>query len=191
MHSRSINGWKWAFLTLIGVLVLGCVLIFFLFSSAAGDSGDTGSQGGSTNGEFQEYFTVQATTGQLNQLLQEEAASEQVDIQFSGSTAEVTAGIDFLGRTIEAAMQFETEAVEDGNLLLTLDRVSVGAFSLPNQQAMSLLASQADFPEAVEVDTQNQQIRIRMNQITIGDDYSLRVERFQPEKDDIVFNVGK
>ncbi|SFP94642.1 YpmS family protein [Salibacterium halotolerans] len=191
MHNRSINGWKWAFLTLAGGLVFGSALLFFLLSSPAEDSGENGSPGGSSDGEFQEYFTVQATTGQLNQLLQEEAASEKVNIQFNGSTAEVTAGIDFLGRTIEAAMQFETEAVENGNILLTLERVSVGAFNLPSQQAMALLASQADFPEAVEIDTENQQIHIHMNQITIGEDYSLRVERFQPENDDIVFNVGK
>ncbi|MFD2703965.1 YpmS family protein [Salibacterium lacus] len=191
MHSRAINVWKWAFFILAGALLLSIILLFFWFTSPSVDNGETGSEDNSAGGEFQEYFTVQATTDQLNQLLQEEAGSEQVNIQFAGETAEVTAGIDFLGRSIEAVMTFETEAVENGDLLLTLQQVSVGAFNLPNQQAMTLLASQADLPEAADIDAENQQIRIRMNQITIGDDYSLRVEQFQPENNNIVFNVGK
>ncbi|MGY4690489.1 YpmS family protein [Salibacterium sp. K-3] len=187
MQKQVSNKWKWAFFILAGGLFLSFVLLFFWISSPVGDDDPAENR----SEDFQEYFTMQATRNQLNQLLQEEIDSEQAEVRVAGETVRVSAGIDFLGRSIEAVMEFEAEAVENGDMLLTLRDVSVGSLSLPGPQAMSLLASQAELPEAAEIHAKQQQIRIRMNEVTVGNGYSLRLEQFQPEEDQIIIKVGK
>ncbi|MFZ4451856.1 YpmS family protein [Salibacterium aidingense] len=190
MQNSTGNIWKWLFFILLGTVLLGVTLMFFLVSTSGG-SGEGGSPSYPDNGEFHEYFTVQLTGNQLNQLLQEEMKSEQVTVQFEGETARMTAGIDFLGRTIEAEMEFETEIGENGSLVLSQHNVSLGRFSLPGAKALALLESQAELPDVVEVHPNDQQVWIKLDQMSIGNDYSIRAETFAPSRDEIVLQVGK
>ncbi|RSL29498.1 DUF2140 family protein [Salibacterium salarium] len=190
MTGKSINIWKWLFFILIGAILFFFLILFFLVSTSKEDT-DEEQAPVSDNDEFQEYFSVQLTRTQLNQLLNEQIEAENVDINFGENNARITSGFQFMGRSIEAEMEFEPQALEDGNIALVQRNVSLGNFSLPGSEVLALMDSQADLPDYVDIQSEQGQILISLDQLEVGDDYHIQADTFQLAQDDIELSVGK
>ncbi|MFB4163739.1 YpmS family protein [Alteribacillus sp. JSM 102045] len=185
----KLNGWKWLFFLLLALNLLFVISIFLLITTNSQQ--DTENNDNQADEEFTEYFSVHLTQSQLNQLLQDELGEENVNAEITDNLARVSASVSVLGRTIDASMNFEPEALENGNIALHQKSFSIGRLSLPDSKVLSLLGSQADLPEYVEVQPGNNQILVQLNEIQIADQYFLKAETFDLEEDNIHLKVGK
>ncbi|RSL34370.1 DUF2140 family protein [Salibacterium salarium] len=191
MTDKKINIWKVMFFAVIAVIFLSVLILFFLLSDS-NENSDKENITSEDNENFNEYFSVQLTRQQLNKLLNEQIDEDNVKVDFRKNISQVTTSFEFMGRSIEAVMELEPEALDDGNIVFHQRNVSLGNFSLPGSEVLALMDAQADLPEYVNVQSDNNRILIKLDELDIGDNgYYIQAETFQLAEDDIVFNVGK
>ncbi|MFD2625571.1 YpmS family protein [Salibacterium salarium] len=191
MADGKTNIWKVMFFAVIAVIFLSVLILFFLLSDS-NENSDKENITTEDNENFNEYFSVQLTRQQLNRLLNEQIDEENVKVDFGENISQVTTSFEFMGRSIEAVMELEPEALDDGNIVLHQRNVSLGNFSLPGSEVLALMDAQADLPEYVNVQPDNNRILINLDELDIGDNgYYIQAETFKLADDDIVFNVGK
>ncbi|WP_158737579.1 YpmS family protein [Alteribacillus sp. YIM 98480] len=189
MSRNKKNSWKWLFFLLLTLNVLFVFSVFLLVTTNPKPESEPHDDFSSD--EYTEYFSVHLTQSQLNHLLQEQLEEEKVSAEIIDKKARISSSVSILGRTINASMDFEPAVLENGNIVLHQQSFNIGGLSLPGSEVLSILSSQADVPDYVEVQPGNNQIVVKLNEIEIADQYYLRAETFDLEQDAITIKVGK
>lgn len=186
-----MNKWKIAFLTLSTALLL---LIIILAVQIFRPIDSSVSPVNPEDLESQAEFTVSASrddlTGVANRYIREEGLDGPIDysVQFddlvtlNGSIPVFTSEIDF-------QMTFEAQALEDGNLLLTQDRLLLGAVDLPVSYILKFIRDSYELPEWVIIQPDEQQILVRVTDIEVPGGLSVKANRFDLPEDDLSFSI--
>lgn len=188
---KGINIWKWAFLILVGVL-LG--MGFWGYRQLAPVQVGEENPAPIEQGEGDLTFEVRAGREQITQVantyLEQEMADDSVGLNFVlDEQAELHGEIEVFGFPIEFALYLTPYVLENGNLQLRGESLNIGALNLPISFAMSQIARQADLPEWIVIDSDEEMIIVNLNEFQLENGTQFSFNRIDLPEDDIVVNI--
>ena len=87
--------------------------------------------------------------------------------------------------TLPILLTFDPVVMPDGNLLLEQRSVEVGRLDIPPESALKLLRDSVDLPDFMEVRTAEEEVLLKLTEISLDDGISVRATSFDLEEDDI------
>ncbi|MGD7045360.1 YpmS family protein [Jeotgalibacillus proteolyticus] len=186
------NKWKVSFLLLAAVVLLVLIYIFYLLFQPV-EQKPPADAAPALPPESQAEFNVTTTKEDLtivaNRFLEEEL-NGQIDfsvalddlVALQGSLPVFNSQIDFL-------MTFDAQAMENGNLLLTQESLSLGAIDLPVANVLKFIEDSYEFPEWVDVQPNDQEIIIQVTEIDVAAGLNVKTNQFNLRENDISFSI--
>ncbi|MDG5470570.1 YpmS family protein [Jeotgalibacillus sp. ET6] len=186
------NKWKVSFLLLAAVVLLGLIYILYLLFQPV-EQRLPADAAPALPPESQAEFNVTTTKEDLtivaNRFLEEEL-NGQIDfsvalddlVALQGSLPVFNSQIDFL-------MTFDAQAMENGNLLLTQESLSLGAIDLPVSNVLKFIEDSYEFPEWVDVQPNDQEIIIQVTEIDVAAGLNVKTNQFNLRDNDISFSI--
>jgi uncharacterized protein YpmS len=117
--------------------------------------------------------------------------NERADLVVEDGQFKIISALELLGREIDIELSFVPEALENGNVELQKDDFSIAGLPLPGPEVLTVVQNQTEFPEFVQINPEEETIRIRLDQWSEDEEYTVRAERVNLEEDEIVFVVGR
>lgn len=189
---KKVNGWKWAFITFVLIVIGFIVYLLFLIRPYSVEQ----SEGNQTSVVQEELNLTTSVSKQDAQVIINEYLSESIGEDFEQYEVVLTDQLEVHGvveiLTINApfVLSFDVFALEDGNLQLRGQTVELANFSLPVGAVMNLFARQVDLPTFVEVNGNNQMITIYLDELMQENAFQLSINQIDLENDFIEFNLG-
>lgn len=191
-NKQKVNGWKWAFITLVLILVGSIVYLGFLMRPMTTDQIETEDV---IQTDEQVSLTTSLSKGDTEVIINEYLDSaigeefEAYEVVLSNDL-EIHGEMNIFNFNVPFKLFFSPYALENGNIQLRGEAVELANFSLPVSGVMSLLARQLDFPEFIAVDSNSQIIEIDLKNLMQGNSFDLVVNQIDLEQDIIQFNLS-
>lgn len=189
---QKINGWKWAFITLVLLLVGSIIYITSLLRPISTNQIKTEEV-------IETRDKVSLTTSLSKsdaELIINEYLEEAIGEDFEGynivlsDDLEIHGNITILNFDVPFKLFFSPYALENGNIQLRGKTVELANFSLPVSGVMSLLTRQLDLPEYILVNSNTQIIEIDLVSLMQNNSFDIAVDQIDLEQDIIQFNLG-
>lgn len=187
-ESGKVNYWKWAFISLIALLVLGVILLLQAIRpiNSVEDSANKTPIDPKGEIEIVSELSKEDVEFVLNSFLEVETKDSPASYQVKlDEELELASKIEWMGLTIPFSLTFEPYATEDGNLQLRAQSVEVASFSLPVSAIMAALGNQMDLPTFIQLDSESQMILVNFNQLHNFYPYGIELEKVDLENDEI------
>lgn len=97
--------------------------------------------------------------------------------------------LNVFGQDVQLELQFKPEPLENGDLRLKQEKMSIGNLTLPVPIIMNLIARAYQFPEWVEIQPQDGMIYLHLTQIKLENNFRIRVDEFDLKNDKISFQL--
>lgn len=193
--SKTFNGWKWAFIGLTLLIIFFFIYLLLMFQPVPTHSS---SKNDIDNATPKEENMITLTTSihtedvewLMNTYLEEAVGEDYSNYRVALTNQfELHGEVEFLGFDIPFVLYFDPYVLENGNIQLRGDAVEVGRFSLPIQTVMRLFANQAEIPEFVGFDTEQEMIYVYLNRLFEEYSFDLRLQKIDLEADDIQIDL--
>ena len=189
---NSPNPWKIGFITLSLILVLAAIWIFSKIamvqpSQTATDTLTT------TQSADQLSIGLSLSNNELAVIANEYLKSEQ---SLDGYSLEMTDAVTLKGETvllglsIPFALTGEPHATTDGNLQLKVTDISLGGLSLPEKEALTLLAQFLELPAFVSLDADSETVLMNLANIKLPKESAIRLLSIDKETKEYSFEVS-
>lgn len=189
---KKINGWKIAFLVLVGLLIgSGIFLTSRVLATrevnlppATETTVPKGAPVLNLNTDKKKMNTV------IEYFLDEYQHDSKVKYKFYLENQALLAGkFKFLGANIKFYLYLDPYVMDNGNVQLKARDLSVGTLNLPIKQVMSILLRSYDFPDWVEVSPDDQTIVLKLDQFKLKNGMFVKANHIDLVKDDIQFSL--
>lgn len=191
-RTKIKNFWKILFFGLLG-LVCGIVLLFaFRIISHREPDLVIGETRAELNDEpvFQVSLTKSQTNDLINFFLDDFQKDSELKYYFRlENKALLTGTYNLLGYDIDFYVYFEPYVLENGDLQLIAKSLSIGTLSLPTSELLKYVEKNLPIPEWVEVDPENEKILLHLNEYSLNNGMSVKVEELNLVDDKILINV--
>ncbi len=187
----SQNPWKWAFLTLV-VLLLGSGIflgtrIFAIREPHYQNAAETTRQG-------DPILTINSNKKQVNQIidfyLEEYLKDSEVKYSFALENEAMLSGeFKVLNFPVTVYLYFDPYVMENGNVQLRATNLSIGTLNLPLKEVMKMVKRSFKFPEWIEVDPEDKSILIRLDQFQMQNGLFIKANRINLLDDEIQFGL--
>lgn len=87
--------------------------------------------------------------------------------------------------TLPILLTFDPVVMPDGNLLLEQRSVEVGRLDIPPESALKLLRDSVDLPDFMEVRPAEEEVLLKLTEISLDEGISVQATSFDLEEDDI------
>lgn len=189
---NSPNPWKIGFITLSLILVLAAIWIFSKIamvqpSQTATDAPTT------TQSADRLSIGLSLSNDELAVIANEYLKSEQ---SLDGYSLEMTDAVTLKGETvllglsIPFALTGEPHATTDGNLQLKVTDISLGGLSLPEKEALTLLAQFLELPAFVSLDADSETVLMNLANIKLPKESAIRLLSIDKETKEYSFKVS-
>jgi uncharacterized protein YpmS len=189
---NSPNPWKIGFITLSLILVLAAIWIFSKIamvqpSQTATDAPIT------TQSADRLSVGLSLSNDELAVIANEYLKSEQ---SLDGYSLEMTDAVTLKGETvllglsIPFALTGEPHATTDGNLQLKVNDISLGGLSLPEKEALTLLAQFLELPAFVSLDADSETVLMNLANIKLPKESAIRLLSIDKETKEYSFEVS-
>ena len=189
---NSPNPWKIGFITLSLILVLAAIWIFSKIamvqpSQTATDAPIT------TQSADRLSVGLSLSNDELAVIANEYLKSEQ---SLDGYSLEMTDAVTLKGETvllglsIPFALTGEPHATTDGNLQLKVTDISLGGLSLPEKEALTLLAQFLELPAFVSLDADSETVLMNLANIKLPKESAIRLLSIDKETKEYSFEVS-
>lgn len=187
-NNREVNGWKWAFLILL-VLIIGffCYLAINLQSVSINEQNTTPLDPTDESIELSASMNTEDTEQLVNTYL--DAAVEEDYTVALTNQLEIHGNIAILGFDVPFSLYLDPYVTENGNIQLRGESVDLANFSLPVSGVMSLFANQMDIPDFVAIDSESQIIAINLNELTAELNFDIEMTQINLEEDVLELNL--
>lgn len=190
-NNKSVNWWKWLFLLLISLIVIG--LAWFVLSVRSVSINEPNNE-----------EVVQSTDEMvLSTSLAKEDAERLINSYLTTTTKEnatdytvsltdqleIAGTVDLFNLDVPFTLYFDPYVVENGNLQLRAESVQLASFSMPVSAVMSILANQLEVPTFIAIDSDTQMIVINLNELRAQYDIGVEMTKVDLENDDIQLNL--
>ncbi|WP_166786733.1 YpmS family protein [Jeotgalibacillus salarius] len=185
------NLWKVLFFSLLLLVLAGAaVFVFLLFRPVDGEQANaTPAAPPESRAEFEVITNREDLTIVANRFIQEElGGSIDYSVLFD-ERVKLNGEIPIFSTSIDFQMSFEANALENGNLLLTQESLSLGAIDLPVSSVLKFIDDSYEFPEWVVMEPQNQQIVVQVTEIDVAQGLNVKTNQFNLEEDEISFSI--
>ena len=186
--STQVNYWKWAFISLVALLVLGVVLLLQAIRPINSVEDGEAVVAIDSRGEIEivSELSKEDVEFVLNSFLEVETkdspASYQIKLE---EELALDSKVEWMGLTIPFLLTFEPYATEDGNLQLRAQSVEIASFSLPVSVIMAALGNQMDLPPFIQLDSESQMILVDFNALHDYYPYGIELKKVDLENDEI------
>jgi len=187
---KTVN-WKYYFLGLVGINVL-VVLVVLTAILLPGDNPER-----KANEIVSEHIdlTIETNKQDLNKLinsyLQNELKNQPLDYKVTLAEKVMLIGtITAFGRDIDLVMTFEPLAMENGDLLLKQESVSVGQLQLPVSYILKYISDNYSLPEWITIDSNARTVYAALTQLELKSNMKVKVDHFNLKNDDISFSLS-
>jgi len=188
---KNRNPWKIAFLTLSLILVLAVVWLFSKITTERPSPAETDAQI-TTQSEDRLSIGLSLSNSELALIANEYLKSEKSLAGYSlGIVDAVTLKGEtiLLGLVIPFALSGEPHATADGNLQLKVTDISLGGLSLPEREALSLLAQFLTLPAFVSLDAESETATIAISAIDLPKESGIRLISIDKQSKEYAFEV--
>lgn len=187
-NNREVNGWKWAFLILL-VLIIGFFgyLAINLQSVSINEQNTTPLDPTDESIELSASMNTEDTERLVNTYL--DAAVEEDYTVALTNQLEIHGNIAILGFDVPFSLYLDPYVTENGNIQLRGESVDLANFSLPVSGVMSLFANQMDIPDFVAIDSESQIIAINLNELTAELNFDIEMTQINLEEDVLELNL--
>lgn len=143
-------------------------------------------------------FTTSTSKADLNKLIEtyiDDFSKEFSNDEDIGYDVYVSNNVIFKAETkifdepIEMKLIFSPTVKKNGDVVLTLKDLSVGALPLPVNSVMSFVNKQYKFPDWVTVIPKQKKIYLSLEKLKLEGDTKVRVDTLDLKKDDISFTL--
>ncbi|PTQ84441.1 uncharacterized protein YpmS [Trichococcus patagoniensis] len=174
---NSPNPWKIAFVTLSLVLVIAVVWLFSKITMEQPAQTATDTQI-TAQSEDQLSAGLSLSNTELAIIANEYMQSEE---SLAGYSVEITDVVTLKGETvllglsIPFALSGEPHATTDGNLQMKVTAISLGGLSLPEKEALSLLAQFLTLPAFVSLDADSETVLMNLASMDLPKESAIRL----------------
>jgi len=186
---KTVN-WKYYFLGLvtINVLVILVILIAVLLP------GEIPERHTNEKESEQIDITIETNKQNLNKLinsyLQNELKNQPLEYKVLLTEKVMLIGtITAFEREIDLVMTFEPVAMENGDLLLKQESVSLGQLQLPVSYILKYISQNYSLPEWITIDPNERTVYATLTELKLKSDMKVKVDHFNLRNDNISFNL--
>ena len=97
--------------------------------------------------------------------------------------------LEVFGQNVQVQLHFQPEPLENGDLRLKQNKMSIGNLDLPVSLIMNLIGRAYQFPEWVEIKKDEEAIYLYLTQIHFENDFRIRVDEIDLKNDNITFQL--
>ncbi|MEW9501828.1 YpmS family protein [Jeotgalibacillus marinus] len=185
------NKWKVAFWGLLSFIMF--LILFILFQLFQPVDEQPVELSPSLVPEVEAEFTVETTREDLtivvNRFIEEELNdSINYSVLFEDQVS-LNGSIPVFSTEIDFQMTFDSQALENGDLLLTQQSLFLGAMEMPVANILKFIEKSYEFPEWVEIQPNEQQIIVQVSEINVASGLSVKTNHFNLRENDISFSV--
>jgi uncharacterized protein YpmS len=174
---NSPNPWKIAFITLSLILVIAAVWLFSKITMETPAQTATDAQV-TAQAEDQLSVGLSLSNTELAVIANEYMKSEE---SLAGYSVEITDAVTLKGETvllglsIPFALSGEPHATTDGSLQMKVTAISLGGLSLPEKEALSLLAQFLTLPAFVSLDADSETVLMNLASMDLPKESAIRL----------------
>ncbi|NMD72265.1 YpmS family protein [Bacillus sp. DNRA2] len=183
------NKWKFLFLALLSLnLLFMCILIFYLTAPAVdkplkNKAPDTDAVS----------FKVQSNKGDLDTVVNHYLQKENegvIDYQIHlDEFVNLYGTFPILNQNIEMKLSFAPKALENGDLVLKEEEISLGRFHLPSATVLQVVDDMYQFPDWVTIQPNKNQVYVDLQQLKLKSGIQIKANQFDLKKDQISFTL--
>ncbi|MFD1419113.1 YpmS family protein [Companilactobacillus keshanensis] len=184
------NYWKYAFIALVAILVVGLGIIGTKVMSAPDETYKVTSKIDSSD----RVFTVNMNKTEANKMAQYylkntlNDGKTQYQLKLK-KDAELTGAIAFLGSKIHFNLVMQPYAKTNGDVLLKAKKLKIGDLSLPITFVMNYIKNSFKVPDWVSVNGSDKTILLKFTKFTTKDGYGIRAKKIDLKRDKLSFLV--
>lgn len=191
-RTKKHNPWKLAFWITIGIITLFLiwtfVAVFFLSPQNEPQPSKLISNKKTVS------FQTKTTKADLNKLvstyLKDFSNEEDIGYDiFVGNKVYFKATGHIFNHPIELRLSFLPKVVDNGNIQLKLEDMSVGALPLPVSYVMRYVSKSYTFPDWVTIIPKKKEIYLDLTRLKLKGDTKVRIDTLNLKKDDISFTL--
>ncbi|GAA3613593.1 YpmS family protein [Secundilactobacillus similis DSM 23365 = JCM 2765] len=163
---RGVNPWKWAFITLAAILIIG----FGYLGTQMLRAGSEQVKPATSTPTSAASFNVTLNKKQLNAMAayyldQYQTESKQkVTYQFEvNDDAVLTGQTKLLGLPVNFGLSLTPKVLANGNVQLKAKKLAVGELSIPVKAVMSYIKAQYNLPKWVDLDVKQKTITMDLH----------------------------
>ncbi|GAX01962.1 YpmS family protein [Secundilactobacillus silagei] len=161
---KSSNPWKWAFIVLVALLLIGAgTTAVKLFSAPKNNTTQTSAPATAAN------FNVKLDKKQFNAMAAyylgqfQNESKQKVDYQFEvHNDAVLTGQTKLLGLPVNFGLSLTPKVLANGNVQLTAKKLAVGQLNVPVSAVLGYIRSQYNVPSWIELDVHQKTITMNL-----------------------------
>lgn len=160
---KTINWWKWAFITLIVVILLagGTVITRATAPAPQPETAQTTKANSSFMVELNRKQVNALSTNYLDNFLKDNKI--KYEFMVGEKYATLVGNTKFLGTKVRFAINFIPERTNKGNVLLRAKGLSVGRLNIPIKFVMSYIAKNYNIPKWVSINPKQKTVLLDLN----------------------------
>jgi len=190
MEKKERNLWKILFFTLSGIVlaVLATIIVLIGIPSEVPLPENKASE------EQQPVLEITSNKESLNTIIEEAIQKKRTENSLDFSMV-LTDSVEFytilpvFNRQIQLKMTFEPVPLVNGDIILKQETMQLGQMRLPVSYVLNFISKQANFPDWMIIDSENEQIYIALSEVKLQDNLILKANRVDLAEDDISFKV--
>lgn len=185
------NYWKYAFIALVAIIVVGLGIIGTKALSSPTDNYQVSSK---IVNDDSKVFTVNMNKQEANKMaqyyLKHTLNDGKTDYQLIlKKDAELTGSIAFLGAKIHFTILMQPYAKTNGDVLLKAKEMKIGSLSLPISFVMNYIKNSFKTPEWVSINGNDKTILLKFTKFTTKEGYGIRAKNIDLKNDKLSFEV--
>lgn len=176
-QQRATNPWMWAFIVLVGLMIgAGGATVYQLTRPV---NTTTTVKAPNRDGSV---MRVDLTKREVNRVIDNYLSHylTQDDVKYSlviGNHAVLKGQFKFFGQSVEFGIQCDPYVLTNGNVKLKATKMTVGALAVPIDYVLSYAGKNFNFPDWVQVNSQDRSIVLALNQFDLGNGLHVRADR--------------
>ena len=185
------NYWKYAFITLVAIIVIGLGFMGTKVLSSPRDNYQVSSKIVDQN---EKVFTVDMNKQEANKMsqyyLKNTLNDGKTDYQLTlKKDAELAGSIAFLGAKIHFTILMQPYAKTNGDVLLKAKQMKIGDLSLPISFVMNYIKNSFKTPDWVSIDGKDKTILLKFTKFTTKEGYGIRAKKIDLKNNKLSFEV--
>lgn len=191
-NKSSFNGWKWAFISLVSLILIGLFFLIRALQPVVLENEATQRPIDSKNEvSLVSIITTEDAETIMNQSIQAMVVDERLSYEVQlDDQLKILSKVNVFNFEIPYTLFFDPYVTEDGNIQLRADAIELANFSLPVSAVMSILTGELDLPAYIGIDSEEKMILIDFNKLSTQYDKRITMEKIDLENNEIQLKLS-
>ncbi len=189
-NKKQWNPWKYAFLTLLGIVLGIVIFVGFRIFDTRGHSSLEDIVVASEEPVIEASMTKEQVNRILDFFLNEFLDDSGIQYRFYLENVALLNGtFSLLGHDVQFYLYFDPYVLDNGNVQLKAKSLSIGSLDLPTRELFRWIQNNYKLPEWVEVDAKEEIVILNLNNFQLGNGMYIRANKINLVDDEISFRL--